>query len=230
MPKYYTIITAAGIGSRMQSAVPKQYLELQGKPVLVHTVERFLSYPKIEKIVVVLQQDDQYWPKLQIADQDKIMTANGGKERCQTVLNGLRRLEDIVKPYDWVLVQDAVRPCLTHSDLDKLINTVDDHQIGGLLGAPLVDTIKRVNTNGTVNKTMERKHLWAAFTPQMFRFQLLKDALHHAISVQEFVTDDAAAIELSGHQPLMVEGRRDNIKITYPQDLQLAEYYLSRLM
>jgi 2-C-methyl-D-erythritol 4-phosphate cytidylyltransferase len=225
--KLWMIVPAAGCGTRMHSDVPKQYLSLNHKTILEHTLLCLLSYLRFEKIVVVLAEGDRYWPNLNFQNNPKILLTIGGGERSHSVLNGLNKLAGIADKMDWVLVHDAARPCLQHSDIDKLVNTLREHPIGGLLGAPLRDTVKQVDQNNQITATLDRKIIWQAFTPQMFRYGLLCTALQNAISTNQYVTDEAAAIELMGEVPVLVEGRRDNIKITEPGDLALAGFHLT---
>jgi len=160
--------------------------------------------------------------------EQNLIRADGGKERCHSVLNGLNALSDSALTDDWVLVHDAARPCVRQQDLRLLIDTLADHAVGGLLGRPVHDTIKKTDARGVVTGTVERDCLWHAYTPQMFRYGLLRAALTKALEDGYEVTDEASAMEHAGHRPLMVEGHADNIKITRPEDLPLAEYYLQQ--
>ncbi|MCI0505573.1 MAG: 2-C-methyl-D-erythritol 4-phosphate cytidylyltransferase [Gammaproteobacteria bacterium] len=225
----WAVIPAAGSGSRMATDVPKQYLQINGKTILEHTIERLLGHPKIDGIVVAIAADDERWDSLQIKSNKPIIKTLGGKERCHSVKNALYELTRHGKDRDWVLVHDAARPCLRHADLDKLFAQLSDHMVGGLLAYPVKDTMKRSDEKQRVIETVDRNRLWHALTPQMFRLHLLRDALNNAISDGFLVTDEASAVEHAGYQPKLVEGRADNIKITTPEDLALAEFYLSRL-
>jgi len=224
--KFWVIIPASGIGSRMNSDRPKQYLDLNGKTVLEHTLACFIHHPRISGIVVALSADDKYWSNLQFKTERPIITVKGGVERCHSVLNALAGLESLAEDHDWVLVHDAARPCLCKSDLDKLLITMATHPVGGLLGVPLHDTIKKVDSVAVVESTVDREYLWRALTPQMFRYGMLRDALNSALADGYLVTDDASAIEHAGYAPLMLEGHAGNIKITRPEDLALAGFYL----
>jgi len=153
-------------------------------------------------------------------------TASGGAERCHSVLHGLVQLTGAAAEDDWVLVHDAARPCVRQQDIEMLVRTLENDPVGGLLGLPVADTMKQVDAAGTVLQTVERDGLWRALTPQMFRLGLLRDALQQSIASGALVTDEAAAMEMAGHRPRMVQGQGDNIKITRPGDLQLAEFYL----
>lgn len=225
---YWAVVPAAGIGTRMGIDIPKQYLKLQGKCVLEHTLQLLCRHEKIKGIVVALAENDPYWPTLACASDQKIHVATGGVERSHSVRNGLHLLRKFAKPDDWVLVHDAVRPCLCREDLDKLMQTLTGHTSGGILAIPVRDTMKRADNNDQIIETISRDGLWHALTPQMFRFSILEMALDNVISKNILVTDEAQAVELSGIQPVLVEGHPDNIKITHPSDLPLAEFYLSR--
>jgi len=213
----------------METACPKQYLKLRGKTVLEHTLARVGGHPRIDATVVVIAANDDYW--LRIADSHDVETlivAQGGAERCHSVRNGLRALAKRAAPQDWVLVHDAARPCLRHEDIDRLTKQLWDHPVGGLLGIPVADTMKRADERGNVLETVRREGLWRALTPQMFRYELLSHALQAALDRDIMVTDEAAAVEIAGHVPRLVEGHADNIKITRPQDLVLADMYLQQ--
>ncbi len=226
--KYWAIIPAAGLGRRFGSDTPKQYLMLKDKTILEHTLNVLLSYPLFQKIVVVLASADPYWSTLTLPSRTKerIICVTGGQERYISVYQGLEVLDKIAAPEDWVLVHDAVRPCLNHADLDRLIQALKDHPVGGLLGIPAQDSLKAVDPQQNVQHTVDRSNIWQAQSPQMFRFNKLKQALEKVIREQQSVTDDAGAIQLLGESPLMVEGSRENIKITRPEDLLLAEKFM----
>jgi 2-C-methyl-D-erythritol 4-phosphate cytidylyltransferase len=225
--KFWAVIPAAGVGSRMQADRPKQYLPLHGKTVLEHTLARFLEHPQISGVVVALSEEDPWWQELAL-QHPKLYVALGGAERCHSVLNALNALLSQADEMDWVLVHDAARPCLRREDIDHLINALHEHPVGGLLGLPVADTVKRTGNDDTVLETVPREHLWRALTPQMFRLGELRAALESALEQGHLVTDDASAMELAGKAPKMIEGHGDNIKITRPQDLALAELYLAQ--
>jgi 2-C-methyl-D-erythritol 4-phosphate cytidylyltransferase len=220
------VIPAAGVGKRMQADRPKQYLELHGRTVLEHTLSRFLDHPRISRVVVAVSDGDPYWQALGLS-HPKLQVASGGEERCHSVLNALSLLSNQASANDWVLVHDAARPCLRPGDLAHLLDALADHPVGGLLGLPVADTMKRTAADDTVVETVPREHLWRALTPQMFHFAELYSALDTALSNHQLVTDEASAMELAGKAPKMVEGHGDNIKITRPQDLRLAELFLA---
>jgi 2-C-methyl-D-erythritol 4-phosphate cytidylyltransferase len=225
--QFWAVIPAAGIGKRMGADVPKQYLDVLGKPVLQHTLERLLSVPAFTGIVVALGTDDGYWPDLPCARDPRIRMAPGGRERADSVLSALRSLEGTATADDWVLVHDAARLCITRSDVEKLIETLRDDPVGGILAVPVTDTLKGVAA-GEIVETVDRSRIWRALTPQMFRYGPLLNALRDAAARGQVVTDEASALELQGQRPRIVEGRPDNIKITRPEDLPLAAFYLEQ--
>lgn len=210
----------------MRAARPKQYLPLLGRAILQHTLERLGHYPRLRGLVVGVAADDAYWPTLAAEIPNLLTTYVGGAERAQTVLNGLRALETYAAPDDWVLVHDAARPCVRHTDIDALLAAVAGHADGGLLALPLSDTVKRADHNGCVEDTVARAGLWRALTPQVFRLAALRDALESAMRAGVEITDEASAMEYSGARPRLVHGHADNIKITEPEDLALAELFL----
>ena len=220
--RYWCIVPAAGSGARMQQSTPKAYLPLLDKTVIEYTLQRLLAVSCIEKIMVVVP--DGIPPGF--VQPPKIETVIGGQERCHSVLNGLQALVGRADQQDWVLVHDVARPCVSLQDIQTLIGRCEHHPVGGLLARPIVDTVKRSHADGSVAETLDRKQLWCALTPQCFRFGLLLTALQHAVTQNYLVTDESHAIELLGHQPLLVEGLSENIKITYPKDLKRAEFIL----
>ncbi len=225
--KFWGIVPAAGVGKRMLADRPKQYLPLAGKTVIEHTLNRLLDSDVFEAIAVAISPEDPYWPELDISKHPKILTAKGGKERADSVLSGLKFLEGHAAEDDWVLVHDAARPCITSEDINLLVKTLQAVEIGGILALPSHDTLKNVETN-KITETIDRNRIWRALTPQMFRYSLLKNALLDAAEKQAVVTDESSAIELQGFHPEIISGRPDNIKITRPEDLALAEFYMER--
>ena len=219
-PRYVALIPAAGVGSRMGSLTPKQYLIVNGKSILQHTVDAFLRFPAISHTYVVVSPEDGFVDDL-LADAEGLTVLKcGGATRRDSVRQGLQAISSDIGIQDWVLVHDAARPGLTSALLEKLLAEVGGHEVGGLLAMPVVDTVKRVH-EGKV-ETIPREGLWLAQTPQMFRFQLLCDALDAA----QQVTDEASAIEAAGHCPLLVEGHVCNLKVTIPADLEQIKRYL----
>lgn len=225
---YWAVVPAAGMGKRMGSDIPKQYLPLAGKTVIEHTVTNLLQHRRIQTIVVATSCEDTWWSEHFPLANRRIIRVAGGEERCHSVGNGLKYLVTLASPDDWVLVHDAARPCLRGEDLERLIEALHDHPVGGLLALPVSDTLKRANEKGEVLETVNREGLWRAMTPQMFRLGKLYKALIEAIAAGVYVTDEASAMEWAGYSPRLVEGYSDNIKITHPQDLTQAEIFLKR--
>lgn len=225
--RIWAVVPAAGVGKRMQSDRPKQYLDLAGKTVIEQTLTRLIDANVFIAIAVAISVDDPYWPALPIAKHEKIVRAEGGKERCDSVLSALTALRNQAADDDWVLVHDAARPCITASDICLLIDTLKDDAVGGILALPSPDTLKHVEGRA-VTATIDRSHIWRALTPQMCRYGALKNALQTAAAEGWVVTDEASALELQGLRPKIVAGRPDNIKITRPEDLPLAKFYLEQ--
>lgn len=208
-------------------AIPKQYLPLAGATLIEHALRPFLDHPRIAGIVVVLSQEDERWETLGCSQHPAVLRAPGGKERMHSVLSGLAALSGRAHENDWVLVHDAARPCLARTDVDRLIMVLQHDPVGGLMAVPLSDTLKRADPlRAAVLETIDRRSLWRAQTPQMFRLGVLQRALSQAIESGAHVTDEAAAIEAEGLKPRLVEGSPTNIKVTRPEDLRLAEAIL----
>lgn len=225
--RYWAIVPAAGSGTRMGAELPKQYLTLHGRTVLEHTLEALLGCEFLAGIVVVVAAGDAHWEAIRSRYAGRpLASTHGGAERSHSVLNGLRALTAAAGANDQVLVHDAARPCLRREDVIRLIGAVGNDTNGGLLGVPVADTMKRVNGELRVTDTVERNGLWHALTPQLFRIDLLEAALAGAIDAGVAVTDEASAMEHAGYAPRMVQGSRDNLKITLPADLALAEFHL----
>jgi 2-C-methyl-D-erythritol 4-phosphate cytidylyltransferase len=226
--QFVVIVPAAGVGKRMLASCPKQYLEINNQSILTHTTNLLLSHPKIAKVIIVLSNGDEYFAQTGLAENSNVIRVTGGKERVDSVLNGLHAID--IERNPWVLVHDAARPCVTHDDIDKLIEQCIASNCGGLLAAQVVDTMKQNSEQRpyTVGRTIERSNLWHAFTPQMYKTTELKSAIEQALEQGKEITDESSAIELSGLPSLLVLGRRDNIKITRPEDLALAAFYLDQ--
>lgn len=227
-PRYWFVIPAAGIGARMGANKPKQYLMLGDKTILEHTLLRILTLPNLAGIVVPLSSEDSFWTSLTILQHPLVHTIHGGANRADSVLNGLDYLADKAHDLDWVLVHDAARPCVTQSSIEKLCDDLADSNVGGILAVSVSDTLKQVANKNEIQNTIDRSFLWQAQTPQMFRYKLLRDCLTQSIANKETITDESSAIELCGYKPHVVEGRNDNIKITRPDDLLLAEFILKQ--
>ncbi|HOY23963.1 MAG TPA: 2-C-methyl-D-erythritol 4-phosphate cytidylyltransferase [Cellvibrio sp.] len=225
-PRYWFVIPAAGIGSRMGADKPKQYLMLGNKTILEHTITRILSLPSLAGIVVPLSSQDNFWTSLTILQHPLVHTIHGGAQRADSVLNGLNYLADKAHNQDWVLVHDAARPCVTIENIQALCDGVAGDEVGGILAVPVIDTLKQVASLNKIQTTVDRSALWQAQTPQLFRYKLLRDCLMQTLTRNENITDESSAVELCGYQPKVIEGRTDNIKVTRPDDLLLAEFIL----
>ncbi len=227
-PRCWVVIPAAGTGQRMAAHTPKQYLPLAGATVIEHALAPFLDHPRISAVVVVLAAQDREFRRLACAGNAAILTATGGEERGRSVLNGLQALARRAAADDWVLVHDAARPCLTRADVDRLIKELGDEKVGGLLAIPVGDTLKREDSGrGRSAGSVGREGVWRAQTPQMFRFDQLREALRRAMASGNPPTDEASAIEALGLRPRLVPGSPQNIKITQAEDLQLAAAILA---
>ncbi len=227
-PQYWVVIPAAGIGRRFGlETPPKQYATLGHKTVIEYSIACFLQRTDIGRIVVALAPGDSWWSALELSRHEKIITVCGGSERFHSVWAALQVLSGFAGADDWVLIHDAVRPCLRQSDVDALISQTLNHPDGGVLACPIQDTLKRADVNGRVGMTVERDGIWRALTPQMFLFKTLYAALE-AVIYQEgsMVSDEAMVIEQQGGMPVLVRGRPDNIKITQQEDILLASCIL----
>lgn len=230
--KFYALIPAAGGGSRMGGSIEKQYMPLNAVPMIAHAMMVLAREPRITKLFVVLSPTDKRWNNYAWQGwEERIEVLRcGGATRAETVLNGLEAMSGICAADDWVLVHDAARPCLPDEMLVKLLDEVADDPVGGLLAVPVADTLKRAAAESTsgarAEATVPRAGLWQAQTPQMFRHGTLTDALRAAGSN---MTDEASAIEQRGLQPRLVESDSRNLKVTYPQDLELAGLILGKL-
>jgi len=224
MALFHVVIPAAGTGSRMNSELPKQYLSLAGKSVIEHTLDVFDASPLIHSIIIALSPEDDHWDRFNIHRSEKTHVVRcGGASRAETVLNALNHLKSYASVEDWVLVHDAARPGLTQAALTRLITELAENPVGGILAIPLADTLKRADNERRIAETESRENLWQAQTPQMFRYGVLQEAL---LACGNVPTDESQAVEALGLQPKIVPGEARNFKITYPQDLQLAEALL----
>lgn len=226
MPKIFAIVPAAGQGTRIGEAVPKQYLPLAGKPMVFHSIEVLAAVPRITCVCVVLSPMDRHWSEYDwSAFPDKIEPAFvGGAHRADSVMNGLKHLGSRIDKDDWVLVHDAARPCVERELVEQFLDEVGDDPIGGLLAMPLADTLKSADENQRVAATIPRLNLWRAQTPQMFRHHLLRRGLE----IVKDATDEAQAVEAVGYSaPRLVQGESTNIKVTFAEELKLAEMILA---
>jgi len=225
----WAVVPAAGAGRRMGSEIPKQYLPLGERCILEHTLSALADCPRISGIYVAIADGDPYWTKLHLPDDWRVVTVAGGAERAYSVLNALEALlAGPADARDWVLVHDAARPCLRRDDLECLIDIAGGHSVGGILARAVADTVKRVSRDGEIVETVDRSGLWYAQTPQMFRLSMLRDALANGLTAGLALTDEASAMECAGWTPIVVEGHAENVKVTAPQDLELARTYLTQ--
>lgn len=221
---HYVIVPAAGIGARIGAAVPKQFLKIGQHTVLDYTLQALLSCVTIKHIVVILSPSHElYKNQLDIEDKRVSFIYTGGDTRAETVLNGLHYYSSVVRDEDWILVHDAARPCLQLTDLERLFKELEQDPVGGILALPISDTIKQADENERISFTRDRRGLWAAQTPQMFRYKLLREAL---MQHNKDMTDEASSIEKLNLKPKLVYGSSTNIKITYPEDIDMATYIL----
>lgn len=231
-PRYWAVLPAAGGGTRMGLARPKQYLPLKGRALLEWSLGALLDCSWIDGIVVVLARSDQEFATLPIAGHPKLVVTTGGAARADSVLAGLKAVALRTAGFDavQVLVHDAARPCLDAGSVEQLVEEADDKH-GGLLALPCTDTLKRGKQGGgaaRVVETVDRAFYWRAQTPQMFRLDLLTQALEECRARDVAVTDEASAMERAGYHPRLVRGRESNIKVTFAEDLPLAEFWLSQ--
>ena len=226
----FLIVPASGVGARMNAKKPKQYLRLEnGLSVLDQALETLLGIVQIKGCVVAIAQDDTEFKKSTFANHKKLLaTAVGGKQRFHSVISALNVLRPFAKDEDWVLVHDAARPCVKANEVIKLIEQLKNNPVGGLLATQVVDTIKKSHGN-IVESTLDRSKLWQAQTPQMYRFGVLSKALNNVVKNNLMITDEASSIEHLGLESVLVSASKSNLKITTPEDLDLANFYLKKL-
>ncbi len=225
MTLFHVIIPAAGIGTRMENVLPKQYLPLSGKPIISHIIQTFFNNPRIASIHLALSPEDTFWRSLTLTPGSRLhIHYTGGDSRAETVLNTLNAIH--VDSDDWILVHDAARPGLRTDTLNRLLDTLATDDVGGLLALPVADTIKKSNEINQVEKTVSRQNLWQAQTPQMFRYDILKRALAEFNGIP---TDEAETIEALGLSPKLVHGDLMNLKVTYPEDLTMLEMLFGKI-
>ena len=225
-PDVIAVVPAAGIGSRMQTECPKQYLKIGDKTILEHAVASLMAHPRVAHVVIAISPTDSWFASLPLASNPNITVINGGAQRADSVLAGL----NVVQNAQWVLVHDAARPCLHSDDLARLLAITETSKIGGILAAPVRDTMKRGEPGKSlIAHTVDREDLWHALTPQLFPLELLRSCLQRALDEYASITDEASALEYCGFHPELINARADNIKVTRPEDLALAEFYLTRL-
>ncbi len=222
----WVVLVAAGKGTRLAAEVPKPYVPIDGRPLISYSLDCFLSYPPCVGIVVVIAEDDERWSLLPYADMANVYCVRGGKERYDSVLHGLQFLRDKVNADSWVMVHDAARPCITPALLDRLLQTLQNDAVGGLLGIPVTDTVKRIDNNHNVVSTIDREDLCLAQTPQLYRYDVLSNAMTSALEAGVAITDSSMAVAQAGYPCTVVEGDVRNLKVTVPADIALATYYI----
>jgi len=229
MNNAWIVVPAAGVGERMGGSTPKQYLSLGDASVLQQTLQQLLKVPDVQGIVVVLSADDTLWSGLEAAEDPRVHTAIGGSTRAESVMAGLQFVLDNSSRETWVLVHDAARALIQLSDIQRLTDAVyNSGAVGGILGMPVQDTLKRADEYYCIEDTVDRQALWQAQTPQLFPVGSLHDAMTNALSDSKVVvTDEASAMELAGQNPLLVEALQPNFKITRPVDLRIANALLN---
>jgi 2-C-methyl-D-erythritol 4-phosphate cytidylyltransferase len=228
MAAIWAVVPAAGRGTRFGGELPKQYLQVDGRLLLAHTLDVLLAHQAVAGVLLALADNDPLWPGWTEYAGKPLLTCTGGDSRAMSVLAALQAIPESVRAVDFVLVHDAARPNLALSDLDQLLERGRADPVGAILAAPVRDTLKRAGDDGGIDGTEPRERLWRALTPQLFRRLQLTRALQAAAEACVEVTDEAMALERQGLRPLLVEGREDNFKVTTPADLARFEFELSR--
>jgi 2-C-methyl-D-erythritol 4-phosphate cytidylyltransferase len=223
----WVLMPAAGSGRRFGGDIPKQYLQIAGKPLMAYALDALLAHPDIDGAVVALAAGDTRWPRLTQRCGKPVLTCVGGAERADSVLAALRALPDDVAEDVLLLVHDAARPHVCIHDVDALLKAAACSADGAILAAPVRDTLKRASDTQTIASTIPREGMWRALTPPAFRRDVLRQALELAVAQGVVATDEAMAVERLGRHPRLVEGREDNIKVTTPADLALMTFFLT---
>jgi 2-C-methyl-D-erythritol 4-phosphate cytidylyltransferase len=227
-PRRFALIAAAGTSMRFGGGQPKQYAPLAGVPLLRRSIDALNDSIVLEAVFVVLAPADKLYAELIGTVRGVEPLHCGGVNRAESVKNGLAAIGRHVAAEDWVLVHDAARPCIDVTTLNRLLHELEDEPVGGLLAVPLADTLKRAETGAGLRamSTESREGLWCAQTPQMFRYAILQHAFRNADCAR--ITDEAQAVEALGVKPRLVQGSPANIKVTYPEDVALAEAILAQ--
>lgn len=228
MARIWAVVPAAGRGTRFGGELPKQYLVVDGVPLIAHTLAALFAHDAVEGAVVPVSENDRDWPRWTEFAGKPVRACIGGASRAASVLAGLQSLPSDVRADDFVLVHDAARPNLSLADLSQLLERGRNDPVGAILAAPVRDTLKRAGDDGGIDATEPRERLWRAFTPQLFRRLQLTRALEAATADGVEVTDEAMAMERLGLRPLLVEGSESNFKITTPADLARFAYELAQ--
>ena len=223
--RYWLIVPAAGRGERFGSPTPKQYLMVAGRTILEHAITPFLDDVRLEGVVVALAPGDRRFGELEVGRDPRVRTVTGGAARADSVRAALEGIAEATTGDPWVLVHDAVRPCLSEAARDRLVDALARASDGALLAIPVADTLKRANAQDRVDSTIARDGLWQAQTPQAFRLVTLREALSDAPDA----TDESVAVERKGLKPQLVRGETTNLKVTQPEDLVLVELILGRM-
>lgn len=227
MAKYWGLIPAAGIGQRMNSQIPKQFMQLGDRKLIEWTVQALAGHQSIEGVYIGLSADNRYSEWILSIHEKVLDVYQGGSTRSETVLNGIRHmLGQGCSNDDWLLVHDSNRPFLSPNEMTDLIQQIGDDVNGGILSQPIFDTMK-LESSGRISRTLPRGDLFRAQTPQMFKLDTLRKALEDCIESGSEITDEAQAMEKSGYRPRLVPGRSSNIKITTSEDMKLAEAMLN---
>ena len=226
--KVFVVIPAAGVGRRMGSSMPKQYLELteSGPTVLTKSIQVIFQSVRVEKAIIAVASDDELHRSSIASFENSCRVVRGGELRMESVSNCLDTLVDEANERDWVMIHDAARPCVRKEDIKKLLSCRSSSSAGSILALPVTDTLKLCE-GGTIRGTLDRQKIWKALTPQIFKFNIIKEALDKAKNEGKSFTDEAQAVEHLGEKVEIVLGHTDNIKITFEEDLQLARYFLS---
>jgi len=226
--RIHALLPAAGQSLRFGGTIIKQYASLLGRPVMAHSIKAVQQHPSVHAITVAISADDGLYEELIRPDFPELHTVHGGDSRARSVLNGLRWIAQHDPDSNWVLVHDAARPCLPAEALDRLITQAEGGGVGAILALPVSDTLKQADAEGRIARTIDRQTLWAAQTPQLFPLHTLLESLTAMLQFGQLPTDEAQAMERSGHPVHLVNGSADNIKITRPEDLAIAEAILLR--
>jgi len=226
--RVHALIPAAGYSVRFGGTTFKQYAHLLGLPVMAHSIAAVMRHDAIESVTVALAPDDGIFEELIRPVYPEVQTVTGGDSRAQTVMNGLKFISGRYPDCEWLLVHDAARPCLSSTDLKKLLDRGLKSDAGAILAVPVNDTLKLADETGCIEHTVDRSRYWAAQTPQLFRIRELGPKLEAELAAGSKPTDEASAMETTGVRPLLVEGSTSNIKITSAEDLALAEFILQR--